>query len=128
MLCRAQTPPWWVLDKAQFWQRWAGTPMNTRQTLVLNRVLDGMEGKLTNAKWAAIGKCSADTALRDINDLLARGVLRRLEGGGRSAGYTLETRSGPWYQVRGIAAPKEDMDIIHARLKIAEAFVKELRK
>ena len=87
-----------VLDKAQFWQRWAGTPMNARQTLVLNHVLDhaldGMEGKLTNAKvtnagWAAIGKCSADTALRDINDLLARGVLGRLEGGGRSTGYVL---------------------------------------
>ena len=78
-----------VLDKAQFWQRWAGTPMNARQTLVLNRVLDGMEGKLTNAKWAAMGKCSADTALRDINDLLERGVLRRLEGGGRSTGYLL---------------------------------------
>ncbi len=78
-----------VLDKTQFWQRWAGTPMNARQTLVLNRVLDGMEGKLTNAKWAAIGKCSADTALRDINDLLARGVLGRLEGGGRSTGYFL---------------------------------------
>ena len=83
-----------VLDKAQFWQRWAGTPMNARQTLVLNRVLDGMEGKVTNAKWAAIGKCSADTALRDINDLLARGVLRRLDGGGRSVGYALEARSG----------------------------------
>ena len=78
-----------VLDKAQFWQRWAATPMNTRQTHVLNRVLDGFEGKLTNAKWAALGKCSADTALRDINDLLARGVLRRLEGGGRSTGYAL---------------------------------------
>ena len=78
-----------VLDKAQFWQRWAGTPMNARQTLVLNRVLDGMEGKLTNAKWAAMGKCSADTALRDINDLVERGVLRRLEGGGRSIAYEL---------------------------------------
>lgn len=78
-----------VLAKAQFWQRWAGTPLSARQTLVLNRVLDGMEGKLTNAKWAAIGKCSADTALRDINDLLAQGVLRKLEGGGRSAGYEL---------------------------------------
>lgn len=78
-----------VLDKAQFWQRWAGTPMNPRQTAVLNHMLDGMEGKLTNAKWAALGKCSADTALRDINDLLARGVLRRLEGGGRSTGYVL---------------------------------------
>ena len=78
-----------VLDKTQFWQRWAGTPMNPRQTLVLNHVLDGMEGKLTNAKWAALGKCSADTALRDITDLLARGVLVRLEGGGRSTGYRL---------------------------------------
>ena len=78
-----------VLDKAQFWQRWAGTPMNERQTKVLNRVLDGFEGKLSNAKWAALGKCSADTALRDINNLLARGVLRRLEGGGRSTGYEL---------------------------------------
>jgi Fic family protein len=76
-----------VLGKAQFWQRWAGTPMNVRQTLVLNKALDGMEGKLTNAKWAAIAKCSADTSLRDINDLLAQGVLRKLEGGGRSTGY-----------------------------------------
>jgi Fic family protein len=52
----------------------------------LHRALDGVEGKLTNAKWAAIGQCSADTALRDITDLLARGVLGRLEGGGRSTG------------------------------------------
>lgn len=82
-----------VLEKAQFWQRWAGTPMNARQTLVLNHVLGratgDAAGKLTNAKWAAIAKCSADTALRDINDLLARGVLRKLEGGGRSTGYVL---------------------------------------
>ncbi len=81
-----------VLDKARFWQRWAGTPMNPRQTAVINRMLDGgFEGKLTNARWASIGKCSADTALRDINDLLARGVLRKLEGGGRSTGYELCT-------------------------------------
>jgi Fic family protein len=63
--------------------------MNARQTLVLNRVLDGMDGKLNNAKWSTIGQCSADTALRDINDLLARGVLRRLEGGGRNTAYEL---------------------------------------
>ena len=55
---------------------------------MLNKVLDSMEGKLTNAKWAAIGKCSADTALRDINDLLVRGVLGKLEGG-RITGYVL---------------------------------------
>ena len=69
-----------LLNRAQFWQHWAGTPMSERYA-ILNRVLDGMEGKLTNAKWAAIGKCSADTALRDINDLLARGVLRLSEAG-----------------------------------------------
>ena len=80
-----------VLDKAQFWQRWAGTPLNERQTLVLNRVLDGMEGKLTNAKWAAIAKCSPDTALRDINGLLALGVLGKLEGGGRNTAYALRS-------------------------------------
>jgi Fic family protein len=83
-----------VLDKAQFWQRWAGVPMNPRQTLVLNHMLDRAHDgsaavKLTNARWAAIGKCSPDTALRDINDLVTRGVLRRLEGGGRSTGYEL---------------------------------------
>ena len=83
-----------VLGKAQFWQRWAGTPMNERQITLLNRMLDGFEGKLTNAKWASIGKCSADTALRDINDLLARGVLRKLEGGGRSTGYELSIVPG----------------------------------
>jgi Fic family protein len=63
--------------------------------LVLNRVLDGMDGKLTNAKWAAIGKCSSDTALRDINDLLVRGVLQRLEGGGRNTAYGLVKSEDP---------------------------------
>ncbi|WP_053842870.1 Fic family protein [Paracidovorax avenae] len=78
-----------VLAKAQFWQRWADVPMNARQTLVLNRVLDGMEGKLSNARWAAIAKCSSDTALRDISDLLGKGVLVRAEGGGRNVAYAL---------------------------------------
>ena len=76
-----------VLAKARFWQRWAGTPMNPRQTQVLNRWFDGFEGKLTSSKWAAMAKCSPDTALRDINELLALGVLRKLEGGGRSTAY-----------------------------------------
>lgn len=78
-----------VLVKARFWQRWAGTPMNERQVKLLNRLLDGFEGNLTSSKWAAIGRCSADTALRDINDLLARGVLRKSEAGGRSTSYEL---------------------------------------
>jgi Fic family protein len=78
-----------VLGKAQFWQRCAGTSMNERQIKLINRLLDGFEGKLTSAKWAIIAKCSTDTALRDINELLVRGVLRKLEGGGRSTGYEL---------------------------------------
>ena len=81
-----------VLTKARFWQRWAATPLNERQAKVLNRLLDGFDGKLTSSKWAAISKCSADTALRDINELLARGVLRKTAGGGRSTGYELSDR------------------------------------
>ena len=78
-----------VLGKARFWQRWAGTPLNARQIRLVNRLLGGFEGKLTSAKWAAIAKCSTDTALRDISDLLACGMLRKLQGGGRSTGYEL---------------------------------------
>ncbi|WP_130391781.1 Fic family protein [Cupriavidus agavae] len=78
-----------VLAKARFWRQWTLLPLNVRQVKVLNRQLDGFEGKLTSSKWAAIAKCSADTALRDINDLLARGVLRKTEGGGRSTSYEL---------------------------------------
>jgi Fic family protein len=78
-----------VLTKARFWQRWATTPLNERQVKLLNRLLDGFEGKLTSGKWATTAKCSPDTALRDITDLLARGVLRKLEAGGRSTSYEL---------------------------------------
>jgi Fic family protein len=78
-----------VLFKARFWQRWAGTPMNERQIKLLNHLLDGFEGKLTSTKWARMAKCSADTALRDITELLVLGVLRKLPGGGRSTGYGL---------------------------------------
>ncbi|MFT3804457.1 MAG: Fic family protein [Burkholderiaceae bacterium] len=85
----AQTTLDSVLTKARFWQRWAGTPMNERQIKLLNGLLDGFDGKLTSSKWAAIGKCSPDTALRDITQLLAVGVLRKTPGGGRSTGYEL---------------------------------------
>lgn len=78
-----------VLTKARFWQRWATTPLNERQVKLLNKLLDGFEGKLTSSKWASIAKCSPDTALRDINDLLARGVLRKSDAGGRSTSYEL---------------------------------------
>jgi Fic family protein len=78
-----------TLVKARFWQRWASLPLNERQVAMLNRLQDGFEGKLTSSKWAAIAKCSPDTALRDINDLLARGVLRKSDAGGRSTSYEL---------------------------------------
>jgi Fic family protein len=78
-----------VLTKARFWQHWATTPLNARQVKLLNKLLDGFEGKLTSSKWAAIAKCSPDTALRDINDLLMRGILRKSEAGGRSTRYEL---------------------------------------
>ncbi len=78
-----------VLAKSRFWQRWAGTPLNERQVKLLNRLLDGFEGKLTTAKWAAIADCSPDTALRDINQLVETGVLKKAEAGGRSTSYAL---------------------------------------
>ncbi|HNJ77237.1 MAG TPA: DUF4172 domain-containing protein, partial [Azospira sp.] len=80
-----------VLTKARFWHCWASLPLNERQVKLLNRLLDGFDGKLTSSKWASIAKCSPDTALRDINDLLAQGVMRKTEGGGRSTGYALNT-------------------------------------
>ncbi len=83
-----------ALIKSRFWQHWAGTPMNARQIKILNRLLDGFEGNLTSSKWAAINKCSPDTALRDINDLIANGVLLKTEGGGRSTSYELVARPG----------------------------------
>jgi Fic family protein len=79
-----------VLSKGRFWQRWAATPLNERQVKLLNKLLDGFEGKLTSSKWASIAKCSPDTALRDINDLLARGVLQKSDAGGRSTSYVLD--------------------------------------
>ena len=78
-----------LLTKARFWQRWATTPLNERQVELLNKLLDGLEGKLTSNKWAAIAKCSPDTALRDITGLLTRGVLRKSDADGRSTSYEL---------------------------------------
>lgn len=78
-----------VLGKARFWQRWGATPLNARQVKILNRLLGGFDGKLTSSKWANIGKCSADTALRDIGELVELGVLRRSDAGGRSTAYEL---------------------------------------
>ena len=78
-----------VLAKARFWEEHAGANFTSRQQLLLNRLLDGFEGKLTSSKWALLAKCSQDTALREINDLVKRGILVRQEAGGRSTSYGL---------------------------------------
>ncbi len=78
-----------VMQKANFWQTNRGQTFNDRQTKILNRLLDGFEGKLTSSKWAKLTKCSQDTALRDINDLLTQSVLVKESAGGRSTSYVL---------------------------------------
>jgi len=78
-----------VFQKARFWESCRSHAFNERQTQILNRLLDGFVGKLTSSKWAKLTKCSQDTALRDINDLVAQDVLMKEQGGGRSTSYAL---------------------------------------
>ncbi len=78
-----------VLAKARFWERFAKAPLNERQIKVLNRVMDGFEGKLTTSKWAKLAKCSQDTAYRDMLDLIERGAIQKDPGGGRSTSYSI---------------------------------------
>ena len=78
-----------ILFKHKFWTKWAKTPMNERQILLLNKLLDGSKGKLNTSKWAKIAKCSNDTALRDIQDLVQKGILLKEAAGGRSTSYVL---------------------------------------
>jgi Fic family protein len=78
-----------VLDKAKLWQRINTTPVNERQRKIINRMLDNLEGHLTTSKYAKLAACSNDTALRDIDGLLERGILVRNPGGGRSTSYRL---------------------------------------
>ena len=78
-----------VLTKARFWERISKLPVNERQRVVINHLLDGLEGKLTTSRWARITKCSQDTALRDIRDLMESGLLVRSLEGGRSTSYSL---------------------------------------
>jgi Fic family protein len=80
-----------TLVKTSFWQHWSGTPMNERQIKLLNKLLDGFDGKLTSSKWAVIAKCSPDTALRDITYLLECGALLKSDAGGRSTSYELQS-------------------------------------
>ena len=78
-----------VLLKAKFWGKHTNTALNDRQRLMLNKLLDGFEGKLTSSKWAKIVKCSQDTAIRDIQDLIIKNILQKEEQGGRSTNYEL---------------------------------------
>lgn len=78
-----------VLGKARFWKRHASQAFNDRQRAMIARLLEGFEGKLTSSKWAQLAKCSQDTALRDIDDLVKKGVLAKDTAGGRSTSYSL---------------------------------------
>jgi Fic family protein len=78
-----------VMQKAKFWEKYASVSFNDRQKLLLNKLLEGFDGKLTSSKWAKIASCSSDTAVRDINDLLTRNILAKEAAGGRSTSYIL---------------------------------------
>ncbi len=78
-----------ILEKARFWEIYKDQSFNERQRLMINKLLNGFKGKLNSSKWAKIAKCSQDTALRDITDLLERGILLKEPGGGRSTSYIL---------------------------------------
>jgi len=78
-----------TMKKARFWEIYAGQSFNDRQRLVINRLLDGFEGKVTSSKYAKLAKCSQDTALRDIDELIRRHVLAKEAAGGRSTSYSL---------------------------------------
>jgi len=78
-----------VLSKAKFWEKHAATIINERQKLMINKLLDNFFGILNTSKWAKITKCSQDTALRDIQDLIEKGILIKESGGGRSTSYKL---------------------------------------
>lgn len=78
-----------VMRKAEFWERYRDVTFNERQRKLLNMQFDGFFGKLTTSKWAKIAKCSSDTALNDINDLITKGILRKADAGGRSTNYVM---------------------------------------
>ena len=90
----AETTLMAVLEKARLWEEIASLPINERQRVVINHLLDGLEGKLTTSRWARTTKCSQDTALRDITDLMERGILVRSPEGGRSTSYALVRTPG----------------------------------
>ena len=78
-----------ILRKAKFWKLHERTAFNERQRLIVNKLLDGFDGKLKSSKWAKIAKCSSDTALRDLKDLMEKGIIQQEQGGGRNTNYEL---------------------------------------
>ncbi len=78
-----------VLLKTKFWDKHIQIPINERQRLLINKLFDGFDGKLNSSKWAKIAKCSPDTALRDIQDLIHKNILEKESSGGRSTAYVL---------------------------------------
>jgi Fic family protein len=79
-----------VLRKARFWESHAQSTISERQRVILSRLLDGFNGRLSTTKWAMLAKSSHDTALRDVQDLVEQGILRKDPGGGRSTSYSLK--------------------------------------
>lgn len=82
-----------ILNKTKFWDKHTDSVINERQRLLINKLFDGFDGKLNSSKWAKIAKCSSDTALRDINDLINKNILEKENAGGRSTTYVLVTNS-----------------------------------
>lgn len=78
-----------VLAKADFWQKNSSISLNERQKKMLNKILDDFDGNITSEKWAKICKCSKDTAIRDLNDLLSKNILKKDDAGGRSTRYRM---------------------------------------
>jgi len=83
-----------ILHKAEFWDKHKETNLNSRQQLIINKLLDGFDGKLNSSKWSKIAKCSSDTALRDIQDLIKKDILKKETAGGRSTNYELIKNAG----------------------------------
>ena len=105
-----------VIAKARTWEKLRDVPLNERQRLMINRLLDGFEGKLTSSKWAVIAKSSHDTALRDIQQLVDRGVLIKNAAGGRSTSYSLaRLEAVSLARAPGAARRGEDEDVRRRR-------------
>lgn len=82
------------IEKGRYWDNFRNVDVNERQRKIVNRLWDGFEGKLTSSKWAKICSCSSDTALRDINDLIAKGMLQPSGEKGRNTSYVLSRLGG----------------------------------